>query len=131
MFATGSVLRQIVVCVNPMKPCDWLPGHYGSIPHGTGIYKCQSWSCVFTILTLRASELAALENLLTMSAPFLLHCARRYDYDPEQYAGSSSLPILVIGSKMDQVQTVKDSTRSRSSPIAEECGADEINLVRV
>ena len=60
-------------------------------------------------------------------------------YDPEQFAGSH-IPILVIGTKLDQVTQalaatsgspgLRDSPLHRSSSsIAEECGADEINLV--
>merc|ERR1711893_547692 len=38
------------------------------------------------------------------------------------------MPILVIGTKMDLAQSVRDSVNRRTSAIAEECGADEINL---
>lgn len=54
-----------------------------------------------------------------------------YSYDPEQYAGASSVPILVIGTKVDLAQVVRDTGYHRSSPIADECGADEIQLVSV
>ena len=53
-----------------------------------------------------------------------------YSYDPEQFAGTHT-PILVIGTKLDQAQVVRENALKRSSSIAEECGADEINLVRV
>ncbi|XP_070568181.1 rab-like protein 3 isoform X2 [Ptychodera flava] len=49
------------------------------------------------------------------------------DYDPEQYAGSH-IPILVVGTKLDQIDPRRESVLSRGSPVAEECGADEINL---
>ena len=51
-------------------------------------------------------------------------------YDPEQFAGTHT-PILVIGTKLDQAQVVRENALKRSSSIAEECGADEINLVRI
>ncbi|CAH1795335.1 unnamed protein product [Owenia fusiformis] len=50
-----------------------------------------------------------------------------YDFDPEQFAGNQ-VPILVIGTKADMVENLRDRSVSRSSSIAEECGADEINL---
>ncbi|XP_006816081.1 rab-like protein 3 [Saccoglossus kowalevskii] len=49
------------------------------------------------------------------------------EYDPERFAGSH-IPILVVGTKMDQIDPRRESVLSRSSPVAEECGADEINL---
>lgn len=64
------------------------------------------------------------EPLMTM---YILFCSYRYDYDPERFAGNQ-IPILVIGTKTDQVQTVRELPLSRASPIAEECNADEINL---
>ncbi len=35
----------------------------------------------------------------------------------------------MIGTKLDQAQAVRENSLKRSSSIAEECGADEINLV--
>jgi hypothetical protein len=52
-----------------------------------------------------------------------------YDYDPEQFAGNQ-MPILVVGTKADLAKTLREKVISRSSSIAEECGADEMNLVR-
>lgn len=52
----------------------------------------------------------------------------RYDYDPEQFAGNQ-LPILVVGTKTDLAHILREKVISRSSTIAEECGADEMNLV--
>ena len=49
-------------------------------------------------------------------------------YDPEQFAGSH-IPMLVIGTKLDLAEAVRDSNLNRPSSIAEDCGADEINLV--
>ncbi|KAL5010096.1 hypothetical protein ScPMuIL_012401 [Solemya velum] len=49
-----------------------------------------------------------------------------YNYDPEQFAGTQ-IPILVVGTKADLAQTLRESSFSRSS-VAEESGADEINL---
>ncbi|XP_072019254.1 rab-like protein 3 isoform X2 [Amphiura filiformis] len=48
------------------------------------------------------------------------------DYDPEQFAGSH-IPVLVIGTKQDQLDSNRQTIKQISS-IAEECGADEINL---
>ena len=53
---------------------------------------------------------------------------RRYDYDPEQFAGNQ-LPVLVIGTKADQAETIREKALSRVSSVAEECGADQFNLV--
>ena len=50
------------------------------------------------------------------------------DYDAEQLAGSS-VPIIVIGTKLHQVQSTNERGPSRASSVAEECGADEIKLV--
>ena len=61
---------------------------------------------------------------------YQLYCLFSQGYDPEQFAGSS-IPILVIGSKLDLAQEVRDIALQRSSSIAEECGADEIKLVRL
>jgi Rab-like protein 3 len=47
----------------------------------------------------------------------------RYDYDPEQFAGNQ-MPILVVGTKADLAKTLREKVISRSSSIAEECGAD-------
>jgi len=52
----------------------------------------------------------------------------RCDFDAEQFA-ESSIPILVVGTKLDQVTVASDNSSQRSFSIAEECGADEINLV--
>ncbi|XP_054753130.2 rab-like protein 3 isoform X1 [Lytechinus pictus] len=48
------------------------------------------------------------------------------EYDPEQFAGHHT-PILVVGVKRDQLDSQRQ-TKLQSSSIAEECGADEINL---
>jgi hypothetical protein len=54
----------------------------------------------------------------------------RCDYDAEQFA-DSSVPILVVGTKLDLTPTSSSSdSAQRAFNIAEECGADEINLVR-
>jgi small basic protein len=70
-------------------------------------------------------------------------------YDPEQFVGSTQvktfnlqiltftfflnvilqIPILVIGTKLDLVEKLR-AVSKRNSAIAEECGADEIHLVR-
>jgi len=54
--------------------------------------------------------------------------ACRCNFDAEQFA-ESSIPILVVGTKIDQVANVSDELSQRLFSIAEECGADEINLV--
>ncbi|CAG7659298.1 unnamed protein product [Allacma fusca] len=49
------------------------------------------------------------------------------DFDPEQFAGSSHIPIFVIGTKADTGDGVRQrSALSRATSIADECGADEI-----
>lgn len=50
------------------------------------------------------------------------------DFDPEQFVGSTQIPILVIGTKSDLSEEVRTRCQRRSSTIAEECGADEIFL---
>uniref|UniRef100_A0A1B6CF27 Rab-like protein 3 n=1 Tax=Clastoptera arizonana TaxID=38151 RepID=A0A1B6CF27_9HEMI len=50
------------------------------------------------------------------------------DFDPEQFVGSTQIPILVIGTKLDQAAEVRNYPQRRTSTIAEECGADEIFL---
>jgi Rab-like protein 3 len=49
------------------------------------------------------------------------------DYDAEQFVGSS-VPILVVGTKLDLVPPTTNGSAQRGFSIAEECGADEINL---
>ena len=49
------------------------------------------------------------------------------EYDPEQFAGTR-IPVLVVGTKHDQLDSTRQ-TKLQTSVIAEECGADEINLV--
>ena len=68
-----------------------------------------------------------------MFLPYLLVCLYfffciRCDYDAEQFAGSS-IPILVVGTKLDLVPVSLTDSAPRTFSIAEECGADEINLV--
>ncbi|GFO15018.1 Rab-like protein 3, partial [Plakobranchus ocellatus] len=53
-----------------------------------------------------------------------------YSFDPEQFAGNQ-VPILVIGSKMDSAQCLRESDALRASSIAEECGADEFNIANL
>ncbi|XP_014773972.1 rab-like protein 3 isoform X3 [Octopus bimaculoides] len=49
------------------------------------------------------------------------------DFDPEQFAGNQ-IPILVVGTKVDLAQSLRDNFLSKRSTVAEECGAGEINL---
>lgn len=48
------------------------------------------------------------------------------DFDPEQFVGSTQIPILVIGTKVDLLEASRAQAQRRSATIAEECGADEI-----
>lgn len=50
------------------------------------------------------------------------------DVDPEQFLGSTQIPILVIGTKYDLAEEKqrKNQYRRLASSIAEQCGADEI-----
>ncbi|CAH0727761.1 unnamed protein product, partial [Brenthis ino] len=50
------------------------------------------------------------------------------DVDPEQFLGSTQVPILVIGTKYDLAEEKqrKNQYRRLASSIAEQCGADEI-----
>ncbi|XP_035785674.1 rab-like protein 3 isoform X2 [Anopheles albimanus] len=53
------------------------------------------------------------------------------DIDPEQFLGSTQIPILVIGTKLDMLDDVhkqKILNRTSVGSIAEQCGADEICL---
>ncbi|XP_074643831.1 rab-like protein 3 [Tubulanus polymorphus] len=47
------------------------------------------------------------------------------DYDPEQFVGNQ-IPILIIGTKLDLAQIVRDNGRTRASSIADECCSDEV-----
>ncbi|KAK7108236.1 rab-like protein 3 isoform X2 [Littorina saxatilis] len=49
------------------------------------------------------------------------------EIDPETFAGNQ-IPILVIGSKADSAEGLREQSTSRSSAVAEECGADELKL---
>ena len=59
----------------------------------------------------------------------VVYC-RYNDYDPEQFAGNQ-IPVLVIGTKVDQAESIREKAVSRVSTVAEECGADQFNLVRI
>ncbi|XP_034248605.1 rab-like protein 3 [Thrips palmi] len=48
------------------------------------------------------------------------------DFDPEQFVGSTQIPILVIGTKVDMLEASRAHAQRRSATIAEECAADEI-----
>merc|ERR1712168_1021031 len=51
----------------------------------------------------------------------------KYDFDPENFIGNQ-VPILVIGTKVDLAQSLRENILSRRSTVAEECGACELNL---
>lgn len=55
-------------------------------------------------------------------------CVYRGDYDQELFAGIQ-IPIMVVGCKADQAQNLREKSPSGRSSVAEECGADEFNLV--
>ncbi|XP_052241140.1 rab-like protein 3 isoform X2 [Dreissena polymorpha] len=48
-----------------------------------------------------------------------------FDLDSEQFVGNQ-LPLLVIGTKADQTETIRD--KNRQSSVAEEFGADQFDL---
>lgn len=53
------------------------------------------------------------------------------DIDPEQFLGSTQIPILVIGTKLDMLDEHhknKILNKTSAGSIAEQCGADEICL---
>nr|CAD7206109.1 unnamed protein product [Timema douglasi]CAD7410815.1 unnamed protein product [Timema cristinae]CAD7421051.1 unnamed protein product [Timema poppensis]CAD7431278.1 unnamed protein product [Timema monikensis]CAD7578332.1 unnamed protein product [Timema californicum] len=50
------------------------------------------------------------------------------DFDPETFVGSTQIPILVIGTKLNLASQVRTQPHRRTSTIAEECGADDIFL---
>lgn len=56
------------------------------------------------------------------------HNYQYMDVDPEQFLGSTQVPILVIGTKYDLAEETqkKNQYRRLASSIAEQCGADEI-----
>ncbi|XP_073951882.1 rab-like protein 3 [Choristoneura fumiferana] len=65
-----------------------------------------------------------LSEILNSDNPALQHV----DVDPEQFLGSTQIPILVIGTKFDLAEEKqrKNQYRRLASSIAEQCGADEI-----
>ncbi|XP_052809977.1 rab-like protein 3 isoform X1 [Mya arenaria] len=50
-----------------------------------------------------------------------------FEMDPEQFAGNQ-IPLLVIGTKAEQVETMRNKGKSRGSSVADEFGADQIDL---
>jgi hypothetical protein len=67
-------------------------------------------------------------NLLCIIKMELIIC--RSEIDPETFAGNQ-IPILVIGTKADSAEILREQSVNRMSSVAEECGADELKLVRV
>lgn len=55
-------------------------------------------------------------------------CWHYRDYDSEVFAGIQ-IPIMVVGCKADQALNLREKSPTARSSIAEECGADEFNLV--
>ena len=63
-----------------------------------------------------------------------LYCCFPYsssDFDPEHLAGASTIPLLVIGTKQDLAEEVREkrSLTSGRSAFADECAAEEIAIV--
>ena len=52
----------------------------------------------------------------------------RYEFDPEQFAGNQ-IPTLMVGTKSDAAQSLREKLPTRASDLAEECGAEELNMV--
>ena len=52
----------------------------------------------------------------------------RYDYDPEEFAGNQ-IPLLVVGTKLDQAEGIREKNKKRLSSVAEDFGADQFDLV--
>lgn len=50
------------------------------------------------------------------------------DFDAENFGGFAQVPVFVVGTKSDLLGTYRSYNRGRSSTIAEECSADEINV---
>ncbi|XP_076069087.1 rab-like protein 3 isoform X2 [Oratosquilla oratoria] len=48
------------------------------------------------------------------------------EFDAEQFGGFSQVPVLVVGTKQDQVAEVRTNARIRTSSIADECSSDEM-----
>ncbi|XP_063621732.1 rab-like protein 3 [Cydia splendana] len=65
-----------------------------------------------------------LSEILNSDNPTLQHI----DIDPEQFLGSTQIPILVIGTKFDLAEEKqrRGQYRRLASSIAEQCGADEL-----
>ena len=59
---------------------------------------------------------------------FVQHLSFSYEYDPEQFAGTQ-IPLLVIGTKFDQAEGMRNQGKIRSSSVADEFGADQFYLV--
>lgn len=53
------------------------------------------------------------------------------DYDREQF-GDNQIPLLVIGTKLDQIpETKRNEVLTRTAFLAEDFNAEEINLVSI
>lgn len=53
------------------------------------------------------------------------------DYDHEQF-GDNQIPLLVIGTKLDQIpETKRNEVLTRTAFLAEDFNAEEINLVSI
>jgi len=50
------------------------------------------------------------------------------EMDPEQFAGNQ-VPLLVIGTKADQAERMRDKGKTHESSFADDFGADTFDLV--
>lgn len=86
---------------------------------------------IFTSREKDGSHMLGVSSGTASAATSLLGGDDDDDFDPEQFVGSTQIPVFVIGTKQD---ALSDNNRlpvhSRASLIAEECGAEEVFLVR-
>ncbi|KFB48647.1 AGAP006354-PA-like protein [Anopheles sinensis] len=72
-----------------------------------------------------------LMEILNKEGKDTLRAGDTMDIDPEQFLGSTQIPILVIGTKLDMLDENNKHrilNRTLAGSIAEQCGADEICL---
>ena len=98
-------------------------------------------SIIITIITTNAVISSSASTFITI-LPLLLHplihltyilltrlCSLMYINRVGHNTFSLQVPVFVVGTKLDLMGTYRSYNRSRSSTIAEECSADEINVV--
>ncbi|XP_055609334.1 rab-like protein 3 isoform X2 [Uranotaenia lowii] len=72
-----------------------------------------------------------LVEILNKDGKDVLKGGEAIDIDPEQFLGSTQIPILVIGTKLDMLDDNHKSkilNKTNAGSIAQQCGADEICL---